>query len=56
MSKSEIFGSLSESTGLTKQQIAGLFENLSNLEAVALGMVCSSLFRWEILVGCPVKP
>ena len=31
MSKSEIFGSLSETTGLTKQQIAGVFNDLTAL-------------------------
>lgn len=31
MSKSEVFGSLAESSGLTKVQISGLFANLSTL-------------------------
>ena len=37
MSKSEIFGSLSESTGLTKQQITGVFDNLAKLIETNVG-------------------
>jgi nucleoid DNA-binding protein len=37
LTKSEIFGSLSESTGLTRQQIAGVFENLTQLIEANVG-------------------
>ena len=36
MTKSEVLGSLSESTELTKKEIAGLFDNLSALIAESL--------------------
>ncbi len=37
MSKTEILNSLSESTGLTKKEVASVFENLTSLIAENLG-------------------
>jgi nucleoid DNA-binding protein len=44
LTKSETFRSLSESTGLTKQQITSLFENLSQLIEANIGKKGPGIF------------